>query len=132
MLYVADFMASYGEMFGVIESDLNGDILYKFSKFMSRRNVVMTVMKELVVDGFATVMRLDSGITYTITSYGEELCEMLDSDYAREYRKAAAEVLISSRSERSVMSYIKFTKGATKYDTVSMMESDDGFSIQMT
>ena len=47
MLYAADFMTTYGKTFGVSTSDLNGDNQYKFSEFVSRRQIVQNSLKKL-------------------------------------------------------------------------------------
>lgn len=40
MIYVADFMVTYGHTFGIANQNLNGENMYKFSEFVSRRALV--------------------------------------------------------------------------------------------
>lgn len=105
MLYAADFMCVYGATFQLAQTDLNGENPYKFSEFASRREVVQSALKALVLDGFAVPVKLDRGIAYTISSEGEDYCQLLDSEYASEYRQVAARIVkvIGIRSERTVI-----------------------------
>ena len=108
MIYVTDFMATYGATFGVAETDLNGDNQYKFSEFASRREIVKRSLKELVLAELVIALNMESGITYTISPEGEDHCAKLDSDYAKEYRESAVRVvkLVSEKSERALISRI--------------------------
>lgn len=108
MLYAADFMTTYGKTFGVATADLNGDNQYKFSEFVSRRQIVQNALKKLVLDGVAIPQQSSNGITYIISDYGRAMVDRLESDYAQEYKQIAMSVIknISGRSERSVISDI--------------------------
>ena len=68
MLYVADFMVSYGATFGFSKADLNGDNPYKFSEFASRREIVRLALKQLVLDGLVYPSDTDTGILYKALS----------------------------------------------------------------
>ena len=108
MIYATDFIAMYGATFGVTETDLNGDNQYKFSEFASRREIVKKTLRELVLNGLLVAVNMTNGIAYTISSDGEDYCENLDSDYAKEYRRCAEQVVrsINGRSERELISHI--------------------------
>ncbi|MGL5958046.1 MAG: ABC-three component system middle component 2 [Phocaeicola sp.] len=121
MLYVADFMTAYGATFHLSNTDLNGENPYKYSEFASRREVVQSALKQMVrrevvqsalkqmvLDGYAVPVKLDSGIAYTISSDGEDYCQSLESEYAKEYRQVASRVIksIGNKSERSVIAAI--------------------------
>ncbi|MEF9839653.1 MAG: hypothetical protein RR444_08025 [Oscillospiraceae bacterium] len=108
MLYAADFMTAYGATFHLSNTDLNGENPYKYSEFASRREVVQSALKQMVLDGYAVPVKLDSGIAYTISSDGEDYCQSLESEYAKEYRQVASRVIksIGNKSERSVIAAI--------------------------
>lgn len=108
MIYAADFMVTYGQTFGISDHNLNGENLYKFSEFLSRRPLVQKVLKELTFNGYAKPLLTSSGIVYQLTDEGEHMSRSLDSDYAREYRTTAAEVIkyIGKKSERTLISEI--------------------------
>ena len=108
MIYAADFMVTYGQTFGLAEHNLNGENLYKFSEFLSRRPLVQKVLKTLAFNGYAKPLSTSSGIVYQLTDEGERLSRSLDSEYAKEYRTTAAEVIkyIGRKSERTLISEI--------------------------
>lgn len=108
MLYALDFMSAYGATFHITPSNLNGDNQYKFSEFASRREAVKLALKELVLDGMVQALNQNDGITYVISSEGEDYCSSLASEYAREYSNNAKLVIESvyGKSERELISGI--------------------------
>lgn len=108
MIYAADFMVTYGQTFGIADRNLNGENMYKFSEFVSRRPLVQMILKELTFNGYAKPLLTSSGIVYQLTDEGELMSKSLDSDYAREYRATATEVIkyIGRKSERTLISEI--------------------------
>ena len=108
MLYAADFMTTYGKTFGVSTSDLNGDNQYKFSEFVSRRQIVQNSLKKLVLDGVAIPQQSSAGITYIISDYGRAIVDRPESDYAQEYKQVARSVVqsINGKNERAVIANI--------------------------
>lgn len=108
MLYAVDFMATYGRTFNITEDNLNGDNQYKFSEFASRREAVKIALKALVLDGLVQALNLNDGITYTVSSDGEDYCNSLESEYATEYRRNAQLVIksVAGKTERELISNI--------------------------
>lgn len=108
MLYAADFMTVYGKTFDLSSADLNGDNKYKFSEFASRRSVVQSALKSLVLDGLANAAQAEKGIVYSISKDGKKYADSLDSVYAKQYRATAARVaaIVKGKSERAVISAI--------------------------
>ncbi|HOT58821.1 MAG TPA: hypothetical protein PK074_09070 [Spirochaetales bacterium] len=108
MLYAVDFMATYGRTFNITEDNLNGDNQYKFSEFASRREAVKIALKALVLDGLVQALNLNDGITYTVSSDGEDYCNSLESEYATEYRRNAQLVIksVAGKTERELISKI--------------------------
>lgn len=108
MLYAVDFMTLYSEPFGISDHNLQGDNDLKFSEFASHRELVKEALKELVLNGTAEAVGYKNGLSYVITTEGEDYCKSLTSDYAREYRKNAHEVVKATegRSERDLIAAI--------------------------
>lgn len=108
MLYAVDFMATYGRTFNITEDNLNGDNQYKFSEFASRREAVKIALKALVLDGLVQALNLNDGITYTVSSDGEDYCNSLESEYATEYRRNAQLAIksVAGKTERELISKI--------------------------
>ena len=107
-IYVADYIVTYGKTFGITNHNLNGENVYKFSEFISRRPLVLKILKKLTFTGYAKPLLTTSGIVYKLTDEGERLSRLLDSDYAREYRATATEVIrhIENKAERTLISEI--------------------------
>ena len=108
MIYAADFMVTYGQVFGIANHNLNGENLYKFSEFISRRSLAQKVLKELTFNGYTKPLSTSAGIVYQLTTEGERLSRSLDSDYAKEYRTTAFSVIkyIGRKSERTLIAEI--------------------------
>lgn len=108
MLYAVDFMALYSKAFGLADQNLNGDNDYKFSEFASQRELVKDALRELVLNGTAEAVSYKNGLSYVISTEGEDYCKSLDSDYAHEYRSYARNVVsaVAGKSERSLIATI--------------------------
>lgn len=108
MLYNLDFLSVYGVSLGISKDNLNGDNPYMFSEFAARRLLVQQALKELVLEGMALPMKLDSGIGYIITPDGEELATALDNQYAVRYRKIARLAIkkCAGKNEREIIAAI--------------------------
>lgn len=108
MLYAVDFITIYGKYFKITKKNLNGDNEYCFSEFASRRELVKLALKELVLNGTVQVIIHKSGFTYIITPEGEDYCNSLVSEYAKEYKKNASIVInkMFGKTERSIISEI--------------------------
>lgn len=108
MLYAIDFIAIYGETFGITNINLNGDNQYKFSEFASRRELVGLALREMVLDGFVKPMQIKDGIGYLLAGNGRAYCAELESKYAEEYKAAAVAAVMEygRQSERAIMERI--------------------------
>lgn len=103
-LYLADFIATYGRVFGITEASINGENQFMYSEFASRRELVREALKELVLAGHVHPLRSNKGFFYKINEHGRELSKSLDSQYAKEYRLAAEAALIytANRTQNSI------------------------------
>ena len=54
-----DYITVYSHDFGFSESNLHGESKYRFGEFASRRQTILSALKQLVLDGL--VARLASG-----------------------------------------------------------------------
>lgn len=108
MLYTADFISTYGADFGVSEENLNGENQYKFCEISTRRELVRSALKELILLGMVTPDQNQKGFEYSITPKGKRYCRSLGSEYAKEYSGIAKNVTVyvSDKSVRMIVSYI--------------------------
>lgn len=108
MLAATDFITVYGAAFGVSETNLHGDSLFKFSEFATRRELVGQAVKILVIKGLITVSCSKNGFNYAITQNGADYCNSLKSDYANTYREMVnkSRKYIIDSSEQDILNMI--------------------------
>lgn len=101
-------MTLYSQAFGLADHNLNGENNFKFSEFASQRELVREALKELVLNGTAEAVSYKNGLSFIITPEGETFCESLESDYAKEYRENAGNVIKATedKSERTLIAEI--------------------------
>lgn len=103
-----DFISIYGRDFQVSEYNLHGDNNYKFSEYSSRRKIVISAIKELVLRGYILPHCKKDGFTYSISEAGELFCLSLRDEYADEFTgfvKKANEKF-ADYSDRELVCYI--------------------------
>jgi len=81
----ADFITIYARDFGIAAYNLNGNNGFSFSEATSKRTLVGTALKQLVLNRLVTATQNRSGFTYEITAQGAQVCDELTSDYTEEY-----------------------------------------------
>lgn len=104
----ADFISVYGASFGISETNLHGDSIFKFSEFATRRQLIQQAIKILVIKGLITVNCNENGFTYSITKNGTNFCNSLESDYANIFREIVhkSRKYIIDYSEKDVLNMI--------------------------
>ena len=108
MLVLLDTLAIYGSDFGISDENLHGDIDFALDEFDTRRELMKTTIKDLVLRGMAAPVKDTGGFRYKISLDGDMYCRKLSSDYAIEYRQLATAVkrLVESQSEREIFAMI--------------------------
>lgn len=108
MLAAIDFMAVYGQDFGISDNNMHGNNLFKYSEFATRRELTKEATRNLVLKDLISVDCSQNGFTYTITTIGIQYCSSLKSDYANCYREMVTKVLnyIEDMSEKKVLNLI--------------------------
>ena len=76
-----DFITIYSADFGIGEENLHGDNRYKYGEFASRQELCWIALKQLVLDGFVTVITKD-GFSYKISSVGLNYTKAMESAYS--------------------------------------------------
>lgn len=105
---IADFISVYGASFGIAETNLHGDSIFKFSEFATRRHLIQQAIKLLVIKGLIIVEFNKNGFTYTITNNGIKYCNSLESDYANSFREMVnkSRMHIVEHSEKDLLNMI--------------------------
>ena len=88
-LVAYDFISLYSRHFDLADTNLHGDNEYSFSELSTRRAVMQTALKELVLDGLVKATRRKDGFCYEITDTGTAFCKKQTTDYANTYRQLA-------------------------------------------
>jgi len=110
MIAAYDFIAVYGADFGLLDENLHGDGVFRFSEFASRGELTQNAMKELVLKRFVNVAATKHGFAYTLSAEGRTVSRKMQSDYAEEYRIAAREVLRAFGRQTDEQLYNKIQK----------------------
>lgn len=82
-----DFIAIYSEDFGISETSLNGENGFAFSELSTRRKLIKTAIKDLVLDRLVTVEDGEKGILYKASDTGKKMSAGLQSEYAAKYKE---------------------------------------------
>ena len=87
-----DFIAIYGADFMILDENLHGNGLFRFSEFSAKSKLVTLSLKKLVLNGFITFTANKKGYSYSISSEGTQIANELKDTYSDEYRLAVSEV----------------------------------------
>lgn len=100
-----DFITIYGKDFGVSEYNLQGDNDYRFSEYASKREIILTAIKKLVLQGYILPHCNKSGFTYSISEKGISFCLSLNNEYAEKYSFIVknANAIFLSYSDRKII-----------------------------
>ncbi|WP_322169450.1 ABC-three component system middle component 2 [Acutalibacter caecimuris] len=88
-----DFISVYAADFGLLDENLHGYSNYRFSEYPARKQMVVSALKDLVLDGYAHLYPTSTGYRYSITETGKTVCGKLTSSYAEEYIIAVQSVI---------------------------------------
>ena len=88
-LYVIDFVATYEKPFGLSKTSIQGENSYMFSEVTSRRQLVDSATRSLVLQGKVIPTASENGISYSLSDRGREYVSLLTSAYASKYRDSA-------------------------------------------
>lgn len=104
----ADFISVYGASFGISDTNLHGNNIFKFSEFATKRFLIKQAIKILIIQGHIVVEFNKNGFTYTITNTGINYCNSLESDYANIFREIVhkSRVYILENSETDLLDMI--------------------------
>lgn len=68
-----DFIAIYGADFMILDENLHGNGLFRFSEFSAKSELIALSIKQLVLDGLVTFTANQNGYSYSINSNGIRL-----------------------------------------------------------
>ncbi|WP_074624033.1 ABC-three component system middle component 2 [Kandleria vitulina] len=87
-----DFIAIYGADFMILDENLHGNGLFRFSEFSAKSKLVTQSLKKLVLNGFISFTANKKGYSYSINAKGHEIANDLSDSYSEEYKIAVREV----------------------------------------
>ena len=85
-----DFIAEYGAVFGISNTNLHGDNGMKFTEYIVRIDTVEQALRYMVLHGWAIVALNGLGYTYHISSDGMKIAQLFHTSYANLYRQVTA------------------------------------------
>lgn len=115
-----DFMAIYGADFGLLDENLHGNGLFRFSEFSAKSLVIAESIKHLVVESFVKFITTKKGYTYIISDTGRNTISQISDTYEEEYRIAVRAVQKSFSSLHSNQMRQKIF-----HTTINSLEVDD-------
>lgn len=87
-----DFMSVYGADFGLLDENLHGNGIFRFSEFSAKSILTTQAIKNLVLNSLITFVPVKTGYTYHISVLGSETAARISDTYVGEYRIAVREV----------------------------------------
>lgn len=87
-----DFMAIYGADFGLLDENLHGNGLFRFSEFSAKSLVIAETIKRLVVESLISFIPTQTGYLYTVNDIGKNTIARISDSYEKEYRIAVRAV----------------------------------------
>lgn len=87
-----DFISVYGADFGLLDKNLHGNGIFRFSEFPAKSALAIQAVKNLVLNSLITFIPVNSGYTYLISPLGKEVSSRISDVYVGEYRIAVKEV----------------------------------------
>ncbi len=88
-----DFIAIYGADFGLLDNNLHGNGLFRYSEFSAKSKLVSLALKQLVLNKAVKFTPQNSGYIYSISSLGEKIVHNINDNYSKQYRISVKEVL---------------------------------------
>lgn len=88
-----DFMALYGKCFSISDRNINGDNPFMFSEHASRRELVRSALKNLVLKGYVIPTATENGFVYRSTFEGSRFAEEQLNAFAESYRRTIQSAL---------------------------------------
>lgn len=90
---IADYAAIYSKNCGLSDKNLNGDAVYSFSEFATKRLLVSNALITMVRCGIANVRTTGKGFIYVLSEDGKIAASKMQSSYATSYLRFAKESL---------------------------------------
>lgn len=87
-----DFMAIYGADFDLLDENLHGNGLFRFSEFSAKSLVIAETIKHLVVKSLIRFVSTQTGYSYAINDAGRNAIARISDSYEKEYRIAVRAV----------------------------------------
>lgn len=98
-----DFISVYAADFDILDENLHGYSNYRFCEFFTRKNIISTSIKNLVLDRYIELQFTSSGYKYAITENGKILCNKLGCNYAEDYVLAVQSVISHFNTNKELM-----------------------------
>ncbi len=109
-----DFISVYSEAFGIYDISLNGENRFAFSEMSTRRGIIKSAVKDLVLDRLIQVEDNESGTLYRISESGKKMSRDFQSGYAMQYKKIMEMIVQKYAKDNEVSLFDMINRQSTK------------------
>ena len=104
-----DFIATYSENFSITLTNLHGYSAFSFNEFATRRSLTSKALKSLVLNNLVSISANSNGFYYTINKRGIELCNKMNTEYAKSYMELCqiTNKFLEDKTEIEILNLIK-------------------------
>ena len=87
-----DFLSIYGADYDLLDENLHGYGIFRFSEYSAKRELIAISLKKLVLRRLVNFIKTKSGYLYSLTNEGENVAKRIRDSYSDEYRLAVGVV----------------------------------------
>lgn len=118
LIYISDFLTTYGRDFEITETNLNGDNSYHFSEFVTRRSLTQDAIKKLILQRLVKPSQNKQGFLFELTDSGKAIVPEFISVYAEKYLEAANQttIFLKGKKEADILKLINTKAKSSKGD----------------
>lgn len=88
-----DFIAIYAADFGLLDENLHGNGLFRFSEFSAKSRLISNSLKKLVLNSAISFSTNKLGFLYFSNNTGDNIVNKINDEYSSQYRIALKEVI---------------------------------------
>lgn len=118
---VIDFISIYAADFNLLDENLHGYGLFRYSEFSSKLKLASLSLKSLVLKSLVNFYPDTKGYLYSISHTGKEVVQQINNAYSDQYRIAIQEVVCAFPS----LDENQMEKQIFKLATASLEKNDE-------
>lgn len=88
-----DFIAIYGNDYGISDENLHGYGIFRHSEFSAKSRSISLALKKLVLESSVDFISNNNGYSYSISPQGKRIADAINDRYSNEYRNAIKSIM---------------------------------------